>query len=74
MAKIEPTGGECRRSAHCFNFARLSGFALLCSAAVATCGQKGPLSPPEQTFAGASPGLEIAAQSFDPTPTPLRLS
>ena len=77
MAKIQPTGGERGRSARCgFKFARLSGLALFCSAAVATCGQKGPLSLPEQTLAGTAPGLEapVGTESLRPTPTPLRLS
>ena len=64
MAKAEPTGGECGRSARRgFKFARLSGLALFCSAAVATCGQKGPLSPPEQTLAEIPPGFEIGAST-----------
>ena len=72
MVKTEPTGGECERSARRgLKFARLSGLALFCSATVATCGQKGPLSPPEQTLAEVLPGLEVGASS---TPTPLRPS
>ena len=71
MAKAEPTRDECGRSAGRFKFVRLSGLALFCSATVATCGQKGPLSPPEQTLAEVLPGLEVGASS---TPTPLRPS